>query len=340
MSHSGDMRSHVGLFLVVLLGSVSAVAHHSLAIYSTDTTVLEGDVVDVLWANPHVQIKLSAPGPDGKQAVWDIESGSLMTLQRSGVTRDLLRNGDHVKVSVRVSKRDPLMAGATTMLLPDGREVQLATGAPPYFTDNERYVKGSDRVVADAARENRGIFRVWSVPSPNSVTAAALQALPYTATAVAARSKFDLYDNFATRCEPEGLPRIMFNPHPFEFIDRGSTIALRTELYDTERTIHMDRTEPPANEAASRLGYSVGRWDGGALVVTTTKVSWPYFDNNGTPQSPSVRIVERYTLGGDQGRLDFEMTITDAVTFTAPAVVRGHWLALGGTIPRYDCRRH
>jgi hypothetical protein len=166
----------------------------------------------------------------------------------------------------------------------------------------------------------------------------ALLRLPFTPAAVAARSKFDLYDNFATRCEAEGMPRILFNPHPFEFVDHGATITQRTEFYDTERTIRMDRSGPPAGEPASRLGYAVGRWDGKTLVVTTSRVSWPYFDNIGSPQTEAVQIVERYSLSEDQSRLDFRVTVTDPTTFTAPAVLDGYWLALGGTIPRYDCK--
>ena len=177
-----------------------------------------------------------------------------------------------------------------------------------------------------------------SVPTPNPVGAATLQALPFTPAAVAARSSFDLLDNFATRCEPEGMPRLMFNPHPFEFIDRGVTIALRAELYDQERTIHLDRTEPPAGEPSSRLGYSVGRWEGRDLVVTTTRVDWPYFDNAGSPQSEAVEIVERCSLNDEQTELAFRVTVTDATTFTAPAVVEGKWLARGDTIARYDCQ--
>jgi hypothetical protein len=331
-------RAVAFLALTLLLGSVPASGHHSLAIYSNDTTVLEGEIVDVLWANPHVRISLRTVGTDGKEQVWSLEGGSLMTLQRSGVTSDLMHAGDRVKAAVRVSKRDPLVAGALTLLLPDGREAQLFTGAPANFTGADQFLKRDNGIAGDPARENRGIFRVWTIPNPNPVSIAELQALPFTSEAVAARAKFNLYDNFATRCEPEGMPRIMFNPHPFEFIDHGATLTLRTELYDTERTIHMDRTEPPAGEPASRLGYSVGRWEGRALVVTTTGVSWPYFDNAGTPQSPAVRIVERYTLSDDQSRLDFQVTVTDPATFTAPAVIDGHWLALGGTIPRYDCQ--
>jgi hypothetical protein len=314
-----------------------ASAHHSLAIYSNETTVVEGEIVDVLWANPHVRITLRA-GATGAEQVWSLESGSLMTLQRAGIARDLLRKGDRVKAAVRVSRRDPLLAGAMTLLLPDGRELQLLTGAPAYFTSDAALVHAAERVSGDPASENRGIFRVWSIPNPNPAGAEALRRLPFKPAAVEARSRFDLYDNFATRCEPEGLPRIMFNPHPFEFVDRGATITLRTELYDAERTIHMDRVAAPAGEPATRLGYSVGKWEEGTLIVTTSLVSWPYFDNIGTPQSGDVRIVERYTLSEDQGRLDFEVTVTDPATFTEPAVIKSRWLALRETIPRYDCR--
>jgi hypothetical protein len=334
------MLHRVSAFIafVGLLAGPPALAHHSLAIYSNETTILEGEIVDVLWVNPHIKIMLRTAGSQGAEELWSLESGSLMTLQRAGVTRDVLRAGDRVKAAVRVSRRDPLLAGALTMMIPDGRELQLLTGAPAYFTNDAALVRAETRMSGDPARENRGMFRVWSPPRPNPVGAAALLRLPFTPSAVEARSRFDLYDNFATRCEPEGMPRIMFNPHPFELVDRGATLTLRTELYDTERTIHMDRASAPAGEPPSRLGYSVGKWEEGALIVATSLVSWPYFDNIGTPQSGDVRIVERYTLSEDQSRLDFEVTVTDPTTFAEPAVIEGHWLALGETIPRYDCQ--
>jgi hypothetical protein len=331
-------RISAGIVSIAFLAGPPAFAHHSLAIYSNETTVLEGEIVDVLWVNPHIKITLRSAGSQGAEQLWTLESGSLMTLQRAGVTREVLRKGDRVKAAVRVSRRDPFVAGGGTMLMPDGRELQLLTGAPAYFTNDAALARATNRVSGNPAEENRGLFRVWSIPFPNPVGADALRRLPFTPTAVDARGRFDLYDNFATRCEPEGMPRIMFNPHPFEFVDRGTTIALRTELYDTERTIHMDRAAAPANEPASRLGYSVGKWEEGTLVVATSRVSWPYFDNIGTPQSGDVGIVERYTLAEDQSRVDFEVTVTDSTTFTEPAVIKGHWLALGETIPRYDCQ--
>lgn len=310
----------------------TANAHHSLAVYSNERIELQGE--DVSWQNPHVILELR----NGAGEPWRMEGGSVTTLQRSGVTRELVKRGDRVRVAGFPSRRDPTMLALTNLLLPDGREVQFMTGAPAFFTSSEGLVRGVDRVV-DAQRENRGIFRVWSVPVPNPAGAAALRNLPFTPQAVAARASFDLLDNFATRCEPEGMPRIMFNPHPFEFVDRGATILLRAELYDTERIIHMDAAEAPAREPSSRLGYSVGRWDGSSLVVTTSRVDWPFFDNAGTPQSTAVEIVERYTLSEDQARLAFSVTVTDPATFTEPAVIESHWLALGHTVERYECRR-
>ena len=89
---------------------------------------------------------------------------------------------------------------------------------------------------------------------------------------------------------------------------------------------------------SSRLGYSVGRWEGRDLVVTTTRVNWPFFDNAGSPQSEAVEIVERFSLNDEQTELTFLVTVTDATTFTAPAVIEGKWLARGHTIARYDCQ--
>ena len=77
---------------------------------------------------------------------------------------------------------------------------------------------------------------------------------PFTEAAIAARDNWDPADNFAERCEPEGMPRIMRNPHAFEFVDSGSEISLISELYDLVRIIHMTNKSPAQHEAASPNG--------------------------------------------------------------------------------------
>lgn len=167
----------------------------------------------------------------------------------------------------------------------------------------------------------------------------AWQAEPYTEAAIAGRADWDPLDNFATRCEPEGMPRIMMNPNPFEFVNQGSEITLRSQLYAVDRTIHLDRPASPEDAPASSLGYSLGHWEGNTLVVETTHVNWPWLDNNGTPQSEAVEFVERFSVSTDQTRLDYRLTVTDPATFSEPAVYERYWVGLvGATIRNFDCQ--
>jgi hypothetical protein len=307
----------------------SALAHHSVAYYSNDRVELAGEIASIRWRNPHIRFTLRTVGADGAAKVWQLESSAIFLRQKDGVTRDLFRVGDAVKVYGRTSPHNAAAMLVTNMLLPDGREAPLWPNTSPHFVGTDRWITAKPTLV-DAASENRGIFRVWR---PNEVS---LAALPYTESAVARRRSFDMLAA-AARCRPEGMPRIMMTLFPYEFIDRGNELLLRTEIYDTQRVIHMDRTAPPPGEAHSVLGYSVGEWRDGVLVISTSLVNWPYFDQIGTPLSEDAQIVERYKLSDDQTRLDLEITITAAGTFKEPAVVRNSWFAYGDTLGRYDC---
>ena len=130
------------------------------------------------------------------------------------------------------------------------------------------------------------------------------------------------------------MPGVMATPYPFEFADNGSSIRLRgfSNNAPIDRTIWLGEEGSPAGQAPDRMGYSRGRWnDEQVLVVQTTQVDWPYFDDSaGTPQSDAVEIAEVFTLSDDQKRLDYRMTVTDPELFTEPAtVIETYWVALG-----------
>lgn len=316
-----------------------ASAHHSTAFYSDDFVEIEGEIARVDWVNPHVRFEFRATGADGQEKLYRMEASAITALERRGVTRDLFDVGDRVTVAAHVSTRNPLELQVTNILLADGREASLWLDQPSRFGRTGATMISSEDTLVDAASENRGLFRVWTPPRPFDATQDLIMRLRMiTPASVEGRRSFNLLDNFATRCEPGGMPLVMFSPLPFELIDRGTTIELRGEAYDTVRTIHMDRAEPPPGEAASILGYSVGRWEDGALVVTTTLVDWPYFDAGGTPQSKDVEFVERFSLSDDQARLDYELEVHDPVYLPAPGNLSTGWFAYGDELKRFDCQ--
>ena len=138
--------------------------------------------------------------------------------------------------------------------------------------------------------------------------------------------------------ESRGMPHAMQNRFPIEFIDQAEAIRLRLEMWDNSRTIHMAEDAGNGLQQASPLGYSVGRWENNSLVVTTTNIDWPYFDEIGTPQSPEIEVEERFTLSADDTVLDYQITITDPNTLLEPAVRHGRWVWIPGEqIQTYGC---
>ena len=324
------------LFLLLLPLGVSA--HHARVYYSDEVQEIEGELASVAWRNPHPEFTVNVTSATGEE-VWRLEGvGSLYRLQRAGVTRATFNIGQTVKVVGLVSTRAERELLATNILLADGTEAVLRQGADstPYWAEGKDAVgieEESFYDVVDAAGEDRGIFRVWSPPPPGTDSP---NYTPFTEAAIAGRSSWDPLDNYAMRCERPGMPVVMRVPHPYEFIDNDDEITLRGETWDIERIIHLGGD--PEGQPASPLGYSVGHWEDNALVVRTTRINWPYFDAIGTPQSDAIEMVERFTVSDDQTRLDYQLTIHDPVTFTESATYGRFWLALGETLPTYDCR--
>jgi hypothetical protein len=135
------------------------------------------------------------------------------------------------------------------------------------------------------------------------------------------------------------MPFIMEQPYPIEFVKDGDDILLRMEEYDTVRRFKMAANAPSA-AGPTLLGDSRGRWDGEALVVTTTNIGYGWFNATGIPLGRGAAIAERFALNGDGSRLEYTMTVTDPATFTAPVTLRKAWeWRPGEQVRPYECRR-
>jgi hypothetical protein len=341
------MRAVASSLLSIAALPGMAAAHHSFfGRFDTERLVeLEGEVTDVLWRNPHAYFSLRVDG-----VVWEIETSSLTVLKRMGIEEGTIRIGDRIRIAANPPAGAKKEMYARHVLLPDGRELKLNVGLQPRWTNGERAIGDEALLMAregDGSRPELGIFRVWShtrtiarlfpeVTDPN----VDINAYPLTPAARAQLAQFDRStDNPTANCVPKGMPTIMEAPYPIELArqDNGD-ILLKLEEYDLTRTIYMSAGVTRELPQPSPLGFSVGRWDGAALVVTTKRINWPYFSQLGIRQSADVEIVERFTPAADGSRLDYEMTVTDPETFTRPVVLHQYWLWLPSvTLLPYEC---
>ncbi len=337
--------SRCSLFVSCLFMSITANAHHSFgAFYDMSQLVeLEGEITAVFWRNPHIRFTIDVVDSSGAVASWKMEAGSVNTLQRFGIGEEIIRVGSRLRVSGPPSRHGLDTMFVVFVVPPGGDEVVLN----PNLAARVRRSGGDplpqelvldDDVVADARATARSIFRVWT-PRARPNTGSGTHVWPLTPAGQAGRDAWDaLADDPALRCIPPGIPVAMDNPYPIDFTEQGDDIVMRLEEWDGVRTIHMNPDVSAAGRAASQMGFSVGRWDGNTLIVTTTDVAYPFFDDVGTPQSPQAEIVERFTLSDDESRLDWNATIIDPVNFTEPVTLSGYWAWVPGEqIKPYEC---
>jgi len=319
-----------------------AQAHHSFAKFDLQQNIeLEGEITEVRWQNPHIQFTLAARGADGAEAgVWRLETNSPGILRRTGITDGNVRVGDVVKVSGNPAVNGDAELNATNMLLPDGRELLLNPQAPVRFAGR---AVGDARAWAvtegDSSRPELGLFRVWSTTfaSPGLLGPHEWPLTP------AARRAFDSFDRvagsqrLASDCTPKGMPWIMEQPYDIAFERDGDDILFKLEEFDVVRRIRMGWSGDRAAQPFTIHGFSTGIWEGPTLIVTTTNLNSPNFMFDIT-QSDQASIVERFTPSADGARLDYEIVVTDPVTFTEPVRIEKFWVSIPDQVfDAYNC---
>ena len=312
------------LLILALAAASPLLAHHAVGVaYDTENLrTVEGEVTEVFWRNPHVVVTIERTLENGERETWEAESGSTNSLDRLGIGRDIVRIGDTVALTGAPSRRGLTTMAAYTMTLADGTEVPLWPQRAARLGRDVTPAPISEAAREAGEREAQGIFRIWTRTSAVGFESN----LPFTDAAIEARASFDpLADDPALNCIPPGMPGMMNNPYPIEFVDQGDRILLRLEEWDGERTIRLSADGSADDQPPSPYGYSVGRWEENTLVVTTTGINEPFFDDVGSPQSENVEVVERFMLNETQDRIDYHVTVTDPVTFSEPATLVGGW---------------
>lgn len=110
----------------LLFSSALAVAHHSVAANFDGSKAVDvtGKVKEVSIRNPHSQITLEVPGPQGGMKEFYVEWSDKNALMRRSVPVSKIKVGDQVTINVSPSKRLPNLGYFRTATLPDGTVIR------------------------------------------------------------------------------------------------------------------------------------------------------------------------------------------------------------------------
>ena len=162
---------------------------------------------------------------------------------------------------------------------------------------------------------------VWEVSPGSRGAAAAPPARPSLTPAYESRRKAFLAappeDSEAANCLPPGMPGIMGQPYPMEFLLTPGKVTIVIEAYTQVRHIYTDGRPLPADPDLEFHGTSIGRWEGDTLVVETVGFSPLTQFERGVPHGDKMKIVERFRLTNPD-TMNIETTVTDPDVLTAP----------------------
>lgn len=94
-------HTHATLAAALLLGSATAIGHHSFSpVYDGSRTVtVTGVVTEFLFVNPHAQLSLDVTDDAGKVVTWEVEFDGRLNLTNGGWTDKTIVVGERVRVT-------------------------------------------------------------------------------------------------------------------------------------------------------------------------------------------------------------------------------------------------
>jgi hypothetical protein len=260
--------------------------------------------------NPHSYFVVSTTSEAGEPIDYEVQMASALTISRRGWTQDSLKPGDQVKVAVHPSR-----SGRPYGLI----EWIEIDGAPR--RESDVYAGRGTTAAPTRPPTTTSIEGIWIVDRGSlgddypggldEITRARLTLTEAGRAAAAAYSQ-DSDENPELSCISKPTPSLIvytdLYPMRIDIDEADETIEIRSQYFDTERTIYMDGREHPPGDQRFHEGHSIGWWEDDTLVIDTTNFTdhrSPY--QNGIPAGAEKHVVERYTLqpNGTHMRVEF-----------------------------------
>ena len=113
-------------FAVFFVGFAPLWAHHGNAAYDDKNPItIKGTVTEFAWTNPHVQIYLDVKDDKGNVAHWSVETYSPGKLIRAGWTKESVKAGDLVSITLIPARNGAPVGFLHKLVLPNGKVLAL-----------------------------------------------------------------------------------------------------------------------------------------------------------------------------------------------------------------------
>ena len=229
---------------------------------------------------------------------------------------------------------------ALTLLFPgvvDGQWLKYPTRGAPRNPDGTVNMTAPAPRTADSKPDLSGMWHTAHLLPCNDVTlictdlpisaqfrnlgAGLKDGVPYTPWAKEQMARKGPADDPYTRCLTPGGPRMQLLPTMKKFVQTPALMLILNEYNVSYRQIFLDGRPLPVDPNPTWNGYSIGRWEGDALVVDSIGFrDDQYLDAAGSPLTNAARVTERFRRP-DYGHLNIQITIDDTRAYTRPWTV-------------------
>lgn len=114
----------VALGIVASIFSAPLFAHHGNAAYEMEKSItLKGTVTLWVWANPHCVLLFDVTDDHGQLVAWSAETENPSSMVHYGYTRQSMKPGDQVTVTVLPAKNGKPIGRIVEVVLPSGQKL-------------------------------------------------------------------------------------------------------------------------------------------------------------------------------------------------------------------------
>ena len=315
----------------------AASAHHGFtAHFDPDQIIrIDGTVTQFDFINPHGFLHIDAIDDDGNAVSYVCDLQARTQLARRGVDETLFTVGEHIVVEGFPARRDPYGCDFGTGYFDDGSTFTMRSSdvGQTQFAQNE---------IAEAARGGyRGVFGNWIRPTIYGARGGMGMGSgtdSITETGLAALAEYDpIEDNPVNSCEPASPIRTWGAPGLATSIRQvNSEIIIYHESMDVTRRIQLTMDEHPADMVPSDMGHSIGRLEGGNLIIDTAGFSEGVIVGT-TLNSDRMTMQERLSVDAQTGDLIVTWVIDEPVYYAEPITGSQTLQSTADTIIRYEC---